>query len=84
MLPSRQQVIKVNCIYVNEILNEFDFMKRNSTWEEEKKTNNYSFGYKKMKVMKMAKKINEWICNFYENKKYRATWSKICSFIVCN
>lgn len=37
MLPSRQQVIKVNCIYVNEILNEFDFMKRNSTWEEEKK-----------------------------------------------
>lgn len=36
MLPSRQQVIKVNCIYVNEILNEFDFMKRNSTWEEEK------------------------------------------------
>lgn len=36
MLPSRQQVINVNCIYVNEILNEFDFMKRNSTWEEEK------------------------------------------------
>lgn len=36
MLPSRQQVIKVNCIYVNEILNEFDCMKRNSTWEEEK------------------------------------------------
>ena len=36
MLPSRQQVIKVNCIYVNEILNESDFMKRNSTWEEEK------------------------------------------------
>lgn len=36
MLPSRQQVIKVNCIYVNEILNEFDSMKRNSTWEEEK------------------------------------------------
>ena len=55
MLPSRQQVIKVNCIYVNEILNEFDFMKRNSTWEEEK-TNNYSFGYKKMKVMKLGKK----------------------------
>lgn len=36
MLPSRQQVIKVNCIYVNEILNEFDCMKRNSAWEEEK------------------------------------------------